>query len=132
MQLEEVDMEDPKMDPLEWSVRKVIPIPKAYFWETGNHDLPAKTKLWHRTVGTMANVVKFVDRIGKPVTDGLGITASRYDYVTSTMTEKQWQKARKTASERKLRSQSRSERSMEEGNYEEKTEVSTTISEATN
>lgn len=106
MQLEEVDMDDPRMDPLEWTVRKLIPIPKAYFWETGNTDLPARTKLWHRTVGAMSRVVQFVDHVGKPVVDFTGVTTSRYDYVTSTMTDAQKETARRTALERKERSQS--------------------------
>eukprot|EP00541_Cyclophora_tenuis_P019410 CAMPEP_0116576766 /NCGR_PEP_ID=MMETSP0397-20121206/20724_1 /TAXON_ID=216820 /ORGANISM="Cyclophora tenuis, Strain ECT3854" /LENGTH=148 /DNA_ID=CAMNT_0004105863 /DNA_START=164 /DNA_END=610 /DNA_ORIENTATION=+ len=94
-------MNDPMMDPLEWTVRKVIPIPKAYFWETGNTDLPPRTKLWHRTVGAMSNVVKFVDTLGKPVGEFTGVTSSRYDYVTSTMTQKQMETARQTANLRK-------------------------------
>ena len=104
LQLEEVDMDDEMMDPLEWTVRKVVPIPKAYFWETGNHDLPASTKLWHRTVGTMSRLVKFMDSVGKPVAEAVGVGSSRFDYVTSTMTEEQMEEAKRTAEERKAQS----------------------------
>lgn len=30
---EEADLSDENMDPIEWTVRKVIPIPKHYYWE---------------------------------------------------------------------------------------------------
>lgn len=46
--------------------------------------------------------MRFTDRVGKPVTNGLGLTTSRFDYVTSTMTSEDWERARTTASERKL------------------------------
>jgi hypothetical protein len=104
-QLYQVDMNDPKMDPLEWTIRKIVPIPKAYYWETGNTDLPMKTKAWHQIVGTLGSLVTFVDRVGKPVTDATGLSASRFDYVKSTMTDSQLAKAQKTASERKQHSQ---------------------------
>jgi hypothetical protein len=32
-ELNVVDMHDETMDPLEWAIRKVIPIPKVYYWE---------------------------------------------------------------------------------------------------
>ena len=34
LQCEEVDMSDDMMDPMEWTVRKILPIPKVYFWES--------------------------------------------------------------------------------------------------
>ena len=104
-QLYQVDMNDPKMDPLEWTIRKIVPIPKAYYWETGNTELPMKTKAWHQIVGTLGALVAFLDRVGKPVTDATGLSASRFDYVKSTMTESQLAKAQEMASERKIRSQ---------------------------
>ena len=61
-------------------------------------------------------MVAFVERIGKPVTEATGLTASRFDYVKSTMSEKQLAKAQKTASERKLRNEaSRRAVEVEEG-----------------
>mmetsp|Transcript_27453 Transcript_27453/g.40317 ORF Transcript_27453/g.40317 Transcript_27453/m.40317 type:complete len:183 (-) Transcript_27453:364-912(-) len=116
LQLEQVDMDDPKMDALEWGVRKVVPIPKKYYWETGNYDLPLKTKAWHRLVGTGAAAVRFLDRIGQPVTEASGLTSSRFSYVTDTMTERQWEKAQDTASRRKLQHEAEREaNTLEEG-----------------
>jgi hypothetical protein len=116
LQLEEVDMNNEDMDALEWIVRKTIPIPKKYYWETGNTDLPLRIKAWHQTVGSLSAAVKWIERVGEPVVAATGITTSRFDYVGSTMTDKQWEKARASARERreKIR-QSRRALSVEEG-----------------
>jgi hypothetical protein len=115
-QLYEVDMNDPKMDALEWAVRKIVPIPKAYYWDTGNTELPMKTKAWHQIVCALSGAVAFIDRVGKPVVDFTGLTASRFDYVKSTMTETQLAKVQQTALERKLRNEaSRRDMVIEEG-----------------
>ena len=101
-QLEVVDMDNEDMDMLEWIVRKTIPIPKQYYWETGNTDLPRNVKVWHNVVGSLSGAVKWLDRVGKPVVDATGLTASRFDYVESTMTDKQKEIAIQTASARRL------------------------------
>mmetsp|Transcript_14688 Transcript_14688/g.17877 ORF Transcript_14688/g.17877 Transcript_14688/m.17877 type:complete len:170 (+) Transcript_14688:75-584(+) len=104
MQLEEVDMDDPKMDPLERSVRRIIPIPKKYYWENENDtniELPVKVKVWHNTVAILGNITRFAEKIGEVAADTIGLTASRYSYVTDTMTEEQWEDARMVADERK-------------------------------
>jgi|Transcript_10942 hypothetical protein len=98
MQVEEWDPNDPNMDPLEWTARKLIPFPKVYFWETGNHDLPARTKAWHRTVAVLGKLTKFVENTGKSMNMN---NASNFSYVTDTMTEEQWARARETAEQRK-------------------------------
>merc|ERR1712043_8097 len=83
---------DEDMDMLEWSVRKLIPIPKKYFWEEPvNTDLPLKTKVWHRTVGVMGSMVRLPDRIGKPIVDNATQSSGRFSYVTSTMTKEEWE-----------------------------------------
>jgi hypothetical protein len=103
-ELEVVDMNNEYMDPLEWTVRKVIPIPKQYFWEAENvqtEELPIKLKVWHRSVAAMGSVVRFVDRLGKPVVGFFGLTNSRFEYVTSTMTEEDWEYSRRQVQERR-------------------------------
>ncbi len=85
---------------LEWTVRKIIPIPKAYYWETGKEDLSFRTKAWHQTVAFLGRTTKFIEGIGEAVANLTGLNSSRYDYVTSTMTEAQWAAARVTAEER--------------------------------
>ena len=107
LQLEEVNMDDEMMDPLEWMTRKVISIPKVYFWETDVDpgDLPMRLKLWHRSISFLASTVKMVDRIGNPIASFLGITSSRFSYVTSAMTEEDLENSRRTVEDRRLQRQ---------------------------
>mmetsp|Transcript_9907 Transcript_9907/g.16457 ORF Transcript_9907/g.16457 Transcript_9907/m.16457 type:complete len:155 (+) Transcript_9907:92-556(+) len=116
-QLEVVDMNDEDMDMLEWLVRRWIPIPKKYFWETGNGDaLPWQTRAWHRFVGGGSRAVQFLDRIGKPVVAATGLTESKFEYVKNTMSERQIQISNETASKRKCQIQdSRRNLKVEEG-----------------
>ena len=67
LQYHEVDMNDPLMDPLEWTVRKFVPI-----W---------KIKFWHRTVAILGKGVKSAESAGEVVANTLGLNGSRYDYV---------------------------------------------------
>lgn len=127
LELEEVDMNDELMDPFEWATRKLIPIPKKYYWEHGESsdndtpavdpkNLPLKLKLWHRSVAAGGSALRLVDRMGKPVVGFLGFSSSRFDYVTSTMTEQDWERSRQTVSERRKQQQ---ESQLEEGGEEE-------------
>ena len=116
LQLEEVDMNDEDMDMLEWMVRRTIPIPKQYYWETGNTDLPYKTRQWHNIVGGLSGAVKWLDRIGKPVVEATGLTSSRFADVESTMSERQKSISKLNASTRKLKIEaSRRDLMVEEG-----------------
>uniref|UniRef100_A0A7S1BCS2 Uncharacterized protein n=1 Tax=Corethron hystrix TaxID=216773 RepID=A0A7S1BCS2_9STRA len=92
----EVDMNDPNMDPLEWTVRKTVPIPKAYYWDTGNENIPKSTKAWHHTVNVLSKVLKVAERAGELVADISGLNSTQYDYVTANMTEEEWKEAKKT------------------------------------
>mmetsp|Transcript_32937 Transcript_32937/g.79682 ORF Transcript_32937/g.79682 Transcript_32937/m.79682 type:complete len:168 (+) Transcript_32937:120-623(+) len=119
VEVEEVDMNDELMDPFEWVTRKVIPIPKQYYWEDSEDapgvdpkDLPLKLKMWHRSVAAGGSALRLVDRMGKPVTGFLGLSSSRFDYVTSTMSERDWESSRQIVSERRKKQQ---EDQLEEG-----------------
>lgn len=110
-----VDMNDEMMDPIEWIVRKVVPIPKQYYWEiidTNNpstsatmnneeskynknenncNDLYSKisirTKIWHNTISLLDNIQNFATKqIAEPFASGVGLTGSRFYFVTNTMT----------------------------------------------
>jgi len=95
-------MNDEDLDMLEWMVRKVIPIPQKYFWESPvNYDVSLKTKLWHRSVGAMGSMVRLTDRLGKPIVDNAKQSSGRFDYVTSTMTKEEWEESKQTVEERK-------------------------------
>ena len=85
------------MDPLEWSVRRVVSIPQKYYWETGNYAVGFRTKIWHRTVGTLGFTLRVAEKVGEVLANITGINSSRYDYVTSTMTDEEWELARKRA-----------------------------------
>ena len=109
-QLEIVDMNDEDMDMLEWIVRKIIPIPKQYYWEstttsrsTDASNLPRSVVIWHNVVGTLSRAVQWIDRMGTPVADATGLTSSRFDYVLSTMTDEQKKIAAQTARDRKIK-----------------------------
>jgi len=93
-------MDDPDLDPLEWSVRKVLPIPKKYFWETGNDNLDLRTRVWHRSVWFLGQALGVAEYCGEVVANLLGINESRYQYVMDSMSEGDWEKARKVNEER--------------------------------
>ena len=91
------------MDPIEWTVRKLVPIPETYFWDYHDeslppewrHQLPWTLKAWHRTIGAADSALRWTDRwIAQPVADAMGLTAPRMAYVTDHMTEEEWQAAR--------------------------------------
>ena len=86
-------MDDPDMDPLEWTTRKVLPIPKKYFWETGNDNLPLRTRMWHHSVYFLGKALYAAEYCGEVVAHMLGINESRYQYVMDSMDEKDWEKA---------------------------------------
>jgi len=88
---------------LEWTVRKRISIPKAYYWDTGNYDVPIKIKVWHYTISSLGCALRCAEKAGEFVANVIGINQSRYDYVTSTMTEEEWAAAEINAKEQKMR-----------------------------
>ena len=102
-EVEEVDMNDPKMDPLEWGIRKVVSIPKKYYWETKKYDVSIKTKIWHRTVGTLGFTLRVAEKIGEVLANIAGINSSRFNYITDHMNEEEWEHAKQIAKEAKAR-----------------------------
>lgn len=116
LEVEEVDMNDESMDPFEWAARKLVPIPKQYYWEATTEDnsaddgglvpldpkeLPLKLKLWHRSVSAMGSAVRLTDSMGKSIGSYLGLSSSRFDYVTSTMNEQEWESSRQMVNARR-------------------------------
>jgi hypothetical protein len=96
-QCEQVDMNDDNLDPLEWSIRKIIPIPKKYYFETGNYNVPFRTKVWHRSVQAMGLALIGVEKIGGFFANALGLTSSRYDDVLAYMTNEELEQSRENA-----------------------------------
>jgi hypothetical protein len=108
LELEDVDMDSETMDSLEWATRKIISIPKEYYWnhpEVNSALLPVKLKVWHRSVGAMGTLVHAIDYLGMGVANFLGLTSSRFAYVTSTMTEQDWELSRTIVQERRHQQQ---------------------------
>jgi hypothetical protein len=111
------------LDPIEWTVRKLVPIPETYFWEYNPRDddddmlrdddqswqahLSWRLRTWHRTIGTAEATLHWMDRwIAQPVARTTGVTDSRFSDVTQYMTEEDWATARQTlASQRRQRMQ---------------------------
>mmetsp|Transcript_3717 Transcript_3717/g.5472 ORF Transcript_3717/g.5472 Transcript_3717/m.5472 type:complete len:184 (+) Transcript_3717:125-676(+) len=112
MQYHEVDMDN--LDPLEWSARKVVPIPKKYYWDTGNFDLPLRIKAWHRTVSALERLTHAAEKTGEVAANMTGLNSTRFDYVTSTMTEEELEEARIYAEEcKKRRAEQRAKKARE-------------------
>jgi hypothetical protein len=87
----------------------LIPIPKVYYWETGNENLTIRTKMWHQVVSRLGSTLRTAERLGETVANFFGLNSSNYDYVTSTMTEEQWELAKKNAEEQKTNRQKHEE-----------------------
>jgi hypothetical protein len=106
-QLHEVDLTNPDMDPLEYTFRRYVPIPKVYFWETADEsnefhqNLSFRVKLWHNTIYYLGVCLQKAESAGGVVASILGLNSGEFDYVTSTMTEEQWSQSRRNMERRR-------------------------------
>eukprot|EP00551_Chaetoceros_affinis_P007632 CAMPEP_0203665848 /NCGR_PEP_ID=MMETSP0090-20130426/3006_1 /ASSEMBLY_ACC=CAM_ASM_001088 /TAXON_ID=426623 /ORGANISM="Chaetoceros affinis, Strain CCMP159" /LENGTH=165 /DNA_ID=CAMNT_0050529557 /DNA_START=26 /DNA_END=523 /DNA_ORIENTATION=+ len=110
LKCEVVDMNNPQMDPLEWSFRKLISIPKKYYWQTGNYNVSTRTKVWHRTVGALGLSLRVAERVGEVLANITGLNSNRFNYITDHMTEEEWAAARRRAEEARLKRKEKRER----------------------
>ena len=100
-------VDDDDMDPLEWMVRKVIPIPKVYYWdvvkeESEQQQLPLKLRAWHSSISGFSKVGSWLDRrVAQPIAKTFGLTDSRFDFVTDHMTEEDLAASRREVMRRK-------------------------------
>lgn len=102
-----------QMDPLEYTFRKYIPIPRVYFWDaavtsSGNvhHDtnnLPRRIKLWHYTIYYLGEGLRIAEKGGEVVANILGLNDGPFDYVTSGMTPEDMLASRVMMDEKRLR-----------------------------
>ncbi|KAL7469164.1 hypothetical protein ACHAXS_009434 [Conticribra weissflogii] len=119
-QLHEVDLTDPDMDPLEYTFRRLVPIPKVYFWETAdqsnNHheSLPFKIKLWHNTIYYLSLCLRKAEAGGEIIANILGLNNSEFDYVMDAMTEEEWRMSRENVERRLEESRANREKKKEE------------------
>ena len=81
----------------------MIPIPKKYYWDTQIEakTLSFKTKAWHNTVYGLGKLLHISESVGGVAASVLGLNESRYAYVTDTMTEEEWEEARRINKERR-------------------------------
>ena len=106
-QLHEIDLTDPNMDPLEYTFRRFVPLPKVYFWETADEsneyhqNLPYRVKLWHNTIYYLGVCLQKAESVGGVVASILGLNSGEFDYVTSTMTAEQWSQSRRNMEQRR-------------------------------
>lgn len=106
-QLHETDLADPEMDPLEYTFRRYVPVPKAYFWDTAseanefNQNLPIRVKWWHRTIYFLGECLKKAEAGGEVVANFLGLNSGPFDYVTDNMTEEEMARSRANVEMRK-------------------------------
>jgi hypothetical protein len=126
-----VDMSDEDMDPIEWTVRKVIPIPAEFYWdvvpEEQHGQIPVRTKIWHKTIALLWGAHQWTERsVAKPLASALGLTDSRFDYVVDNMTDKEWEESRAMVAAR--RAQGKKEELQSKQDVEDGTEVSTSSS----
>lgn len=113
-QLYEVDMTNPDMDPLEYTFRRYVPIPKQYYWDTpapapaneesndnNNIDtnnqktLPFRIKLWHCSIYYLDKCLKTAEAGGEVIANILGLQSGPFDYVTNNMTEAEMAQSRR-------------------------------------
>lgn len=102
-----------QMDPLEYTFRKFIPIPRVYFWDNAvtssgsvQHDtnnLPRRIKLWHYTIYYLGEGLKIAEKGGEVVANTLGLNDGPFDYVTSGMTAEEMLASRAMMDERRQR-----------------------------
>jgi hypothetical protein len=98
-ELQVVDMKDELMDPIEWTIRKIIPIPAVYYWEliddpdanphtkALSSKLSTRIKVWHNVIASCASVQRWSEqRIAQPIATATGLTGSKFYYVTDAMT----------------------------------------------
>eukprot|EP00527_Entomoneis_sp_CCMP2396_P004254 CAMPEP_0198137818 /NCGR_PEP_ID=MMETSP1443-20131203/1281_1 /TAXON_ID=186043 /ORGANISM="Entomoneis sp., Strain CCMP2396" /LENGTH=220 /DNA_ID=CAMNT_0043799377 /DNA_START=771 /DNA_END=1433 /DNA_ORIENTATION=+ len=109
-----VDMNHENMDPIEWSVRKLFPLPAVYYWdllegqpedvkkEIVETKIPLKIRLWHRLVASLDRAQHVInDWVAQPIAGTLGITDSRFSYVLDNMTDEELRTSKRIVAERK-------------------------------
>jgi hypothetical protein len=102
-----VDLTDEDMDPIEWMVRKLVPIPNVYYWDIledqhEQSEVWVGIRVWHSTISGLCTMGGWIDRrVAQPLARGLGLTESRFDYVTDQMSAEDWQASRREVDRRK-------------------------------
>jgi hypothetical protein len=108
--------DDALLDPLERTVRYLIPIPKYYYWDVLRQasnenpesfsiaDVPWSVRLWHDAIGSADYTGAWLNqRLAQPIASWMGLTGPRFHEVLNSMTEEELQQSRNRILERKRR-----------------------------
>ena len=76
------------------SVRRIVPVPKEYYWITGNTQLPMWVKLWHNAIFYLGAGLLKAEAAGEVVANALGLNDGPFEYVTDHITEEEMARSR--------------------------------------
>lgn len=122
--------EDELLDPIERTVRYIVPIPKYYYWDvlkaqsnksrnnseeddsTSNTNtitadqIPYTIKSWHTIIGLCESIGTWTNNhIAQPIASFTGLTGPRFHEVIDSMTPQEMQQSQRIVQERQLRDQ---------------------------
>jgi hypothetical protein len=106
--------DDALLDPLERTLRYLIPIPRYYYWEVLTSDspeaacsiadIPWSIRLWHNVIGGADYAGTWLNRrVAQPIAAGIGLTGPRFHHVLDSMTAEELQQSRRRMMDRKRR-----------------------------
>jgi hypothetical protein len=105
--------EDELLDPIERTIRYIIPIPKYYYWDVlaaSNRahddatttttttstidDVPLSIKSWHTIIGWCDHIGTWTNhRVAQPIASFLGLTGPRFHEVINSMSPEEFQQS---------------------------------------
>ena len=108
--VERTPEEDEMVDPIERFVRFVVPIPKRYYWDVCVNEqeqfaavVPRRIKFWHHAIASSVAVGEWTNRnVAQPVASAMGLTSSRFHFVTDQMSPQDMERSRRMVQERRL------------------------------
>jgi hypothetical protein len=114
--------EDELLDPIERTIRYMIPIPKYYYWDvlavsnrehdatttttttstTTTDDVPLSIKSWHTIIGWCDHIGTWTNhRVAQPIASFLGLTGPRFHEVINSMSPEEFQQSVHVVRERR-------------------------------
>lgn len=103
--------EDEMLDPIERTVRYVVPIPAQYYWDVVAQsdrwaEIPTSIKVWHTTIASCAAFNSWTNnRIAQPLASFLGLTGPRFFEVLDGMTAAEMDQSARRMRARRSRDQ---------------------------
>lgn len=107
--------EDELLDPIERTVRFIVPIPKHYYWDVvvaaaqnehpavSTNEIPWSIKVWHHAIASCATVGAMADAyVAQPIASFFGLTGPRFHEVLNSMTQEEMEDSARSIRERRL------------------------------